>query len=72
MPTPGSLATIMNDVLGVPGGTVRADVPQQPAIWDELRGGYRLPGPLADARARLAMAAGMEVLVRDGRLVLRT
>jgi len=68
---PGSMATIMNDVLGVPGETVRTDVPQQPAIWGELCGWYRLPGPLTDARARLAMGAGMEVLVRDGRLVLR-
>jgi hypothetical protein len=36
-----------------------------------LCGWYQLPGPLTDARARLAMGAGMEVLVRDGRLVLR-
>ena len=68
---PGALGRILDDILDVPGAAIRSDVPQQPRVWNEVRGWYRLPGPLTDARARLAMGAGMEVLVRDGRLVLR-
>ncbi len=68
---PGAMAGLLETVLGVHGSVVRTDVPQRPQVWDQLCGWYQLPGPLTDARARLAMGAGMEVLVRGGRLVVR-
>ncbi len=68
---PGTLGRLLDDILGVRSATIRTDVPQQPQVWDEVCGWYHFPGPLTDARARLAMGAGMEVLVRAGRLVLR-
>ena len=50
---------------------VRTDIPEHPEIWDELCGHYRFPAKISDLRGRLALAAGVEVFVRDGHLMIR-
>ena len=64
------LDRLLRQLLGVPADAVRTDVPHHPEMWAELCGRYRLPAG-SDLRGRLAMAAGAQVLIRDGRLMLR-
>jgi hypothetical protein len=61
---------LLRPMLGVPAEVLRSDIPHHPEIWPELCGRYRLPAG-SDLRGRLALAAGTEVLVRGGRLVVR-
>jgi CubicO group peptidase (beta-lactamase class C family) len=68
---PRELAGLLQRQLGVADPAIRTDVPQRPDVWDELCGWYALPARLTDARARLLVGAGAEVLVRGGRLTLR-
>jgi CubicO group peptidase (beta-lactamase class C family) len=68
---PGETAGLLHAVLGVPEEAVRTDVPHSPEVWGELTGRYVLPGPFTDARARGMAGAGVDVVVRGGRLVLR-
>jgi CubicO group peptidase (beta-lactamase class C family) len=68
---PGEVAGLLRHVLGLPDEVIRADVAQHPEVWGEICGWYRLAGRLTDARARLAIGAGVEVFVRGGRLMLR-
>jgi len=59
-------------LLGAPEDTLRADVPEHPAIWSELCGWYSFGrGGLADPQSRLALGAGVEVVVRHGELMIR-
>jgi CubicO group peptidase (beta-lactamase class C family) len=58
-------------LLGTSGEVVRTDIPHHPEIWKELSGRYRLPPRISDLRGRLALAAGAEVFVRGGRLMIR-
>jgi hypothetical protein len=62
---------LLRDLLGVPGEVVRTDVAHHPEIWADICGRYRLPPRIADLRGRLALPAGVEVLARGGRLVVR-
>jgi CubicO group peptidase (beta-lactamase class C family) len=64
------LDRLLRQLLGVPADAVRTDVPHHPETWAEFCGRYQLPAG-SDLRGRLAMAAGAEVLIRDGRLMLR-
>jgi CubicO group peptidase (beta-lactamase class C family) len=64
------LDRLLRELLGVPAEALRRDVPHHPEIWPELCGRYRLPAG-SDLRGRLALAAGAEVLVSGGRLVVR-
>ncbi|WP_345377523.1 serine hydrolase domain-containing protein [Pseudonocardia yuanmonensis] len=68
---PVETTALFGRLLGVPDETSRTDVPQHPEVWPELCGWYLLPGPLTDVRARSMLGAGVEVLVRRGRLVFR-
>ncbi len=68
---PGEVSGLLHGLLGVPPEAVRTDVPQSPQIWSELCGRYLLSGPLTDARARAMAGAGVDVVVRRGRLTLR-
>jgi CubicO group peptidase (beta-lactamase class C family) len=68
---PGEVAGLLNQLLGVEDQAIRADIPQHPEIWSEIRGWYYLPGRLTDARAREMTGAGVEVFPRRGQLWLR-
>lgn len=62
---------LLRHLLDVPDEVVRTDVPHHPEIWVQLCGHYRLPPRIADLRGRLALAGGVEVFVRGGRLMIR-
>jgi CubicO group peptidase (beta-lactamase class C family) len=62
---------LLRHLLDVPDEVVRTDVPHHPEIWNQLCGHYRLPPRIADLRGRLALAGGVEVFVRGGRLMIR-
>jgi CubicO group peptidase (beta-lactamase class C family) len=64
------LDRLVRELIGVPADVVRSDLPHHPEIWPELCGRYRLPAG-SDLRGRVALAAGAEVLVSGGRLVVR-
>ena len=67
---PGELGGLLDRLVGVD-TTAHVDVPQHPEIWPDLCGWYPLAGPLSDARARMMLGAGAEVVVRHGELRLR-
>ncbi|WP_207787483.1 serine hydrolase domain-containing protein [Actinomycetospora cinnamomea] len=70
-PTPVT-QTLLRGLLGLPDDMVRTDVPQRPQVWRELCGRYSFgPGALLDPQPRLFLGTGVEVLVRDDRLVIR-
>jgi CubicO group peptidase (beta-lactamase class C family) len=64
------IARMLERFLGVPGHAIRTDVPQHPEIWGDLRGWYRFSAHPSDP-ARFALGAGLEVVVRRGRLMVR-
>jgi CubicO group peptidase (beta-lactamase class C family) len=68
---PTEADALLGAALGLPPEAVRRDVPHRPDVWPELCGRYTLPGPLTDARARGMAGAGVDVVVRGGRLRLR-
>jgi hypothetical protein len=63
-------AGLLRRLLGVPDPAVRTEVPQHPELWADLCGWYRFSTYPTDP-ARFAVGAGVEVVVRRGRLVLR-
>jgi CubicO group peptidase (beta-lactamase class C family) len=70
---PGPVArAVLRTLLGLPDDTVRRDVAPQPQVWRELCGWYT-PGPgiLTDPQPRMLLAAGVEVVVRHGQLIIR-
>jgi CubicO group peptidase (beta-lactamase class C family) len=69
---PFELSRLLGHLIDVPEDTVRVDVPQRPEVWPDLCGWYYLPGPATDLRARAMVGVGVEVLVRRGRLLLRS
>jgi CubicO group peptidase (beta-lactamase class C family) len=64
------IGRVLERLLGVPGQAVRTDVPQRPEVWGDLRGWYRFSAHPSDP-ARFALGAGVEVVVRRGRLMIR-
>ena len=63
---------LLRDLLGARADEPRLDVPERPEVWDELCGWYGLaPGILTNARPRLLIGGGAEVLVRGNYLTLR-
>jgi CubicO group peptidase (beta-lactamase class C family) len=62
---------LLRHLLDAPDEVVRTDIAHHPEVWEELCGRYRLPARISDLRQRLAIAAGVEVFVRGGRLMLR-
>jgi CubicO group peptidase (beta-lactamase class C family) len=68
---PGELSGLLGHLLGVPAEGIRTDIPQHPEIWKEICGWYSLSVPITDARSRLMVGAGAEVLARRGELIFR-
>lgn len=68
---PTLCAGVLEASIGVAGAGVRTDVPQRPEVWGEISGWYRLDAALSDVRLRTLLGAGIEVIVRGDRLVLR-
>jgi CubicO group peptidase (beta-lactamase class C family) len=64
------IEAILRRLIGVPEELIRADIPQHPEIWGELRGWYRFDAHITDP-GKLAVGPGVEVLVRRGRLMVR-
>ncbi|HET7248025.1 MAG TPA: serine hydrolase domain-containing protein [Streptosporangiaceae bacterium] len=63
---------VLRSLLGLPDDAVRTDLPPQPQVWRELCGWYTLgPGVLTDPQPRMLLAAGAEVAVHRGQLVIR-
>jgi CubicO group peptidase (beta-lactamase class C family) len=63
-------AALLRRLLDVPDPAIRTDVAQRPDIWTELCGWYRFSAHLTDP-GKLALGAGVEVFVRNGRLAIR-
>ncbi len=68
---PAEVSRLLGELLGVPAGVVRTDLPQHPETWAELCGRYRLPARWTDLRLRAMTGLGAEVFVRGGQLTLR-
>ena len=63
---------LLRQILGVRPDGPRSDVPERPDVWGELCGWYGPePGPFTNARTRLVIGGGAEVMVRRDHLVLR-
>ena len=63
---------VLRSLLGLPDDAVRTGIPEHPQVWGELCGWYTLgPGVLTDPQPRMLLAAGAEVAVRHGQLVIR-
>ena len=63
---------LLGDLIGAPTAVIRTDVPQHPEIWGDLCGWYRPRAQRTDMQAWSVLGAGVQVLVRRGRLMLRT
>jgi len=59
---------ILGNVVGAPDEAIRTDVPHRPEMWSDLCGRYSLRGSWRDVDKWLI--AGVEIVVRSGRLVL--
>jgi CubicO group peptidase (beta-lactamase class C family) len=64
-------ARLAGELIGAPEDRIRRDFAQHPEIWRELCGWYRPIAQRGDMQARGIAGAGVHVLVRRGRLVLR-
>jgi CubicO group peptidase (beta-lactamase class C family) len=63
---------LLRQLLDLPDDAVRADVPEHPEVWGQLCGWYSFgPGMLCDPQPRMALGAGVEVVVRGERLIAR-
>jgi 1-phosphofructokinase family hexose kinase len=63
---------LLREVLGVGPDEPRGDVPEHPDVWGELCGWYGPdPGPNTNARTRMLLGGGAEVIVRHDYLTLR-
>jgi CubicO group peptidase (beta-lactamase class C family) len=71
--TPGRVSdAVLREILGVAADGPRLDVPEHPDAWAGICGWYGPdPGPFTNARVRMFAGAGLEVMVREGHLVLR-
>ncbi len=59
-------------LLGLPEDTMPSGVPDRPWLWGDLCGWYSFgPGGLTDPQPRMAVGAGVEVVVRRGQLTIR-
>ena len=68
---PGEMSALLRRALGLTNDALRTDVAHHPEIWPDLCGWYALSAKLTDVRARAIAAAGVEVFVRHGRLLIR-
>jgi CubicO group peptidase (beta-lactamase class C family) len=65
-------ATLLGELIGAPPDGIRADLPQHPEVWGGLCGWYTPRAQRSDMQARSLAGAGVRVVVRRGRLVLRS
>lgn len=63
-------AALLRRLIGVADDVLRTDLPHHPEIWSELCGWYHYSAPLIDP-GKLALGPGIEVFVRQGRLMIR-
>jgi CubicO group peptidase (beta-lactamase class C family) len=68
---PGEVAGLLKLLIGAPDDVIRSEISQHPEVWPDICGWYKLSAQATDARAREMVGAGVEVLVRRGRLTLR-
>lgn len=68
---PTELEHLLGTEIGAAPAGLRVDLPHRPETWAPIVGRYGLTERVSDPRARLMLGGGMEVLVRDGRLVAR-
>ncbi|HEX7661012.1 MAG TPA: serine hydrolase domain-containing protein [Pseudonocardiaceae bacterium] len=68
---PAETLKLLGQLIDAPEDVIRTDVPQRPDRWTDLCGRYPYPGPLTDLRTRSIVGAGIEVVVKHGRLILR-
>jgi CubicO group peptidase (beta-lactamase class C family) len=68
---PIEIESLLRQLLGPPADERRPNVPHQPHVWAALCGRYGFLARIADVRERLSMGGGVEVFVRDGRLMAR-
>jgi hypothetical protein len=62
---------MLRDLLDVPADVIRTDIPQHPEIWRDLCGWYKPIAQRTDMQVLGLVGAGVEVVVRQGMLVLR-
>jgi CubicO group peptidase (beta-lactamase class C family) len=65
-------AALLGDLIGAPEDRIRSDVPQHPEIWGDICGWYAARAQRGDMQARGIAGVGVHVLVRRGRLILRS
>ena len=66
---PGTVARLLGRILAIDDAPRPA--PHHPEVWADLCGWYRLDARPTDVRLRGMLGAGVEVLVRRGRLIAR-
>ena len=65
-------AGLVRGLLGTPDHAIRTAIPARPETWSEICGWYSPdPGPVTNLFTRALWGAGAEVMVRDGRLMLK-
>ena len=68
---PAETSRLLSELLDLGSEAQSERVPHRPEVWEDLAGWYRLSARVSDVRLRGMMGFGAEVLVRDGRLILR-
>jgi CubicO group peptidase (beta-lactamase class C family) len=68
---PFEMGALLRRLLGVPDVEVRGDIPQHPEVWSDICGWYGSPSGLTGVRAMAMVGAGVEVVVKRGRLTIR-
>jgi CubicO group peptidase (beta-lactamase class C family) len=68
----GESERLLRDLIGVPSGGIRTDVPHHPETWGDLCGWYQRHAQRTDMMAWSMVGAGAQVAVRRGQLVVRT
>jgi len=63
---------LLADRIGASTAVIRRDIPPYPDIWGDLCGWYRPRAQRTDLQAWSVLGAGVQVLVRRGRLHIRT
>jgi CubicO group peptidase (beta-lactamase class C family) len=63
---------LLGELIGAPKTVIRQDIPPHPEIWGDLCGWYQPRAQRTDLQAWSTLGAGVQVLVRRGRLTIRT